>query len=635
MKIHYVKAEGFLSLGKVELALDGRSGVTLVEGVNHDSPSESNGAGKSSLFEALYWGLYGVTRRPGLGADDVMNRHYKGPAAVEVAFSKGGAEYVVERSRKTGSGALRFGLRDGKDLTKGTVRDTQALIEETIGLSPVAFAKAVFFGQGDVRPLTEMTDGELKTVFEQGLGLSRVSEDAEKASLHRKTIDAQVSVKRNELHTARLLLDAAKAALDERKERFESFEDERKEAVEDAENELLGASERLSSLEMLLAGLRARKKELEGDLRANAAELKDLGRVGAALRAKLNVEREKASGYAEQTRQYEQRLEALEEERERLSGAEGGRCEYCGHVMDRAAVETSLAGLRERVAEASDYLDKAKKAFAVVNGDAERFDAMLAKIEEAIAECGRTDAKLNHALLGTASQIAEASAKETACKTEIERLYKEKERLVTDTGAGLGEDVKRAKIAVSDAEAKVAGLEEELDDLAAALEVATMLERSLGNGGVRSMVLGRVIPAVNAYANEYLSALDSGLSVAISATTKLKSGETRERFSLDVAGRAGAKVYAGHSGGEKQKINLAVSLAFNRLMRESAEVPDLLVLDEPFESLDAGSSEQVVELLAGLFANNVYLITHNQAVKELLPNTIRVEKKDGVSIISS
>lgn len=624
-----------MSLGKVELALDGRSGVTLVEGVNHDSPSESNGAGKSSLFEALYWGLYGVTRRPGLGADDVMNRHYKGPAAVEVAFSRGGAEYVVERSRKTGSGALRFGLCDGKDLTKGTARDTQALIEETIGLSPVAFAKAVFFGQGDVRPLTEMTDGELKTVFEQGLGLSRVSDDAEKASMHRKVLDSQISVKRNELHTAKLLLDAARDVLADRERVFGSFEETRGKALIDTENDILEANERLKSLSELSNAIRVKKAALEKRVDANAAELKELVRVGEALRDRREREREKASGYAEQARQYEQRLEALEEERKRLAGAEGGRCGYCGHVMDREAVETSLAGLRERVGEASDYLDKAKKAFAVVNGEAGRLEALLAQVEEKIADCGREGARLNHTLLGAASGLAETSAKEAACKAEIERLRGERRRIGADTGAGLGEDVKRAKIAVADAEAKVSGLEEEVNDLAADLEIAEMLSKALGNGGVRSMVLGRVIPAVNAYANEYLSALDPGLSVAISATTKLKSGETRERFSLDVAGRAGAKVYAGHSGGEKQKINLAVSLAFNRLMRESAEVPDLLVLDEPFESLDAGSSEQVVELLAGLSANNVYLITHNQAVKELLPNTIRVEKKDGVSIISA
>lgn len=631
MKIHYVKAEGFLSLGKVELDLN-RSGVTLVEGFNHDSPAESNGAGKSSLFEALYWGLYGITRRPGLGVDDVINRHYKGPTEVVVAFSKGGSDYVVQRGRGK-VGTLAFMLADGKDLTKGTTKDTQALIEETIGLSPVAFAKAVFFGQGDVRPLTEMTDGELKAVFEQGLGLSRVSEDAEKASMHRKALESQVSVKRNELHTARLLLNAATGALGGWKERFESFEDDRKEAIVDAEDELLKANERFVSLDKLLGGLRGRKAALEDGLNANAAELKELGRVGAVLRAKLERERERASGYAEQARQQERRLEELGEERKGLVDAEGGRCEYCGLVMDRAAVETSLAGLHERMAGVSGYLDKAKKAFAVVNGKVERLEALLAQVEEKIAECGREDAKLNHDLMSTGAKLAEISAKEIACKADIERLQEELEKLVRSTEAGLGEDVKRAEIAVADAEAKVSGLEEEVNDLAAALEIAEMLSKALGNGGVRSMVLGRVIPAVNAYANEYLSALDPGLSVAVSATTKLKSGETREKFSMEVTSREGAKTYAGHSGGEKQKVNLAVSLAFNRLMRESAEVPDLLVLDEPFESLDAGSSEQVVELLAGLSANNVYLITHNQSVKDLLPNSIRVDKCAGVSAI--
>lgn len=91
---------------------------------------------------------------------------------------------------------------------------------------------------------------------------------------------------------------------------------------------------------------------------------------------------------------------------------------------------------------------------------------------------------------------------------------------------------------------------------------------------------------------------------------------------------------AGSSGGEQQKVNLAVALAFNRLMRSMAggDVP-MLVLDEPIEALDEGSSDQVVELLEDLKTDNLYLITHNKSVRDLMPNRIVVEKRGGIATV--
>ncbi len=151
---------------------------------------------------------------------------------------------------------------------------------------------------------------------------------------------------------------------------------------------------------------------------------------------------------------------------------------------------------------------------------------------------------------------------------------------------------------------------------------------------VKSYIFDQVTPDLNKYTNEYLNIIEPGTSVEISTVSKLKSGELREKFAINVETEKGAASFAGHSGGEQQKVNLAISLAFNRLMREmSSSIPEMLVLDEPFESLDAGSSEQVMELLASLSVNNIFIITHNQAIKDLIPSRIRVTKKEGVATV--
>ena len=62
MKINKIKINNFYSFHDVELKFDDYSGLVLIEGKNKDTGG-SNGSGKSSLIEAVVWGLFGKTVR--------------------------------------------------------------------------------------------------------------------------------------------------------------------------------------------------------------------------------------------------------------------------------------------------------------------------------------------------------------------------------------------------------------------------------------------------------------------------------------------------------------------------------------------------------------------------------------------
>ena len=74
IRFNKITLEGFLSIGKSTVSLDNR-GLVLVSGENHSlvDNAESNGSGKSSLFEGISWALTGSTIR---GATDVVNIYY-------------------------------------------------------------------------------------------------------------------------------------------------------------------------------------------------------------------------------------------------------------------------------------------------------------------------------------------------------------------------------------------------------------------------------------------------------------------------------------------------------------------------------------------------------------------------------
>src|SRR5690606_35072096 len=91
--------ENFLSVSKADLDLDGQ-GLVLIEGVNEDDPSaQSNGAGKSSIVDAISWCLYGETAR-GVSGDSVVNLKTGKGTLVSMIVMIDGKQYNIRRGRK-------------------------------------------------------------------------------------------------------------------------------------------------------------------------------------------------------------------------------------------------------------------------------------------------------------------------------------------------------------------------------------------------------------------------------------------------------------------------------------------------------------------------------------------------------
>ena len=98
-----LKIKNFLIIGEATVSLANR-GLLLIEGQNDDDESaNSNGAGKSSLVDALCWCLFGVTAR-GVSGDAVINKKAKKECVVGVeVWTEDLNCYYIERGRKSKS----------------------------------------------------------------------------------------------------------------------------------------------------------------------------------------------------------------------------------------------------------------------------------------------------------------------------------------------------------------------------------------------------------------------------------------------------------------------------------------------------------------------------------------------------
>ena len=156
--------------------------------------SGHNGAGKSSLLDAITWSLFGEARGK---SNDVINLHPEVKAAeVIFIFKHEENTYRVQRTLpRNKSTLLEFQVRTGdtwRVLTEKTTRDTQARIEQILRLDYDTFVNASFFLQGKADQFTQQNAGKRKDVLSNILGLEVWEQYKNRTAERRKLIERDV-----------------------------------------------------------------------------------------------------------------------------------------------------------------------------------------------------------------------------------------------------------------------------------------------------------------------------------------------------------------------------------------------------------------------------------------------------------
>ena len=118
--------------------------------------------------------------------------------------------------------------------------------------------------------------------------------------------------------------------------------------------------------------------------------------------------------------------------------------------------------------------------------------------------------------------------------------------------------------------------------------------------------------------------------------SELKSGKTVDRFEVRVDNKHGAASYLGNSAGEKAKVDLCVGLALQKLvMSRSSASFNLCFFDEVFDHLDEAAHERVVDVLAEIDKESVFVVSHNEDLRAWFPATWVISKKNGFSTVGT
>jgi exonuclease SbcC len=395
-----------------------------------------NGAGKSSLLDAITWVLWGRARAK---KDEELVHQGQSEMRVEFTFALGPDVYRVIRAKRIGKGAsslldLQAQVNgEWNSLSEATIPRTQDKITRLLRLNYETFVNSAYLVQGKADEFTGKRPAERKQVLADILGLQEWEAYEDRAKARIKTLEQQMSG-----------LDAVLAEIEAELARRPEYERE----LSAAQARVIEVNERLRVAEaewaqmdaarQTLLALQRQSDELTRRLRDAASEL-------AALDADL-AEAQARADTAALTRaldEVERRLRQLDEieaERDRLTEARRLNAEFVGQLRGQnESTQQEAEGLKKRIAAASAEAEQARQHVQQAEqAEVARLSTRIANLESATEAlcptCGQplTEAQ-RQALI--AELRAEAEARHAQAQAEEQEIHARLTQLLEELNA--------------------------------------------------------------------------------------------------------------------------------------------------------------------------------------------------------
>ena len=558
----------FLSTGDQPtiISLD-KSATTLIIG--------ENGSGKSTILDALTFGLFGKPFRS-INKSQLINTINEKGLIVEIDFSIGNKKFLVRRGIKPNIFEI---LQDGKLLDQlANIRDYQEYLEKVIlKLNYKSFTQIVLLGSSTFEPFMQLKQSDRRAIVEDLLDIQIFS-----------SMNSILKQKNSELKNDMGTLEIEKGL---HNQNIKIQEDYIKRLQEDSQSVISQKEKEITQFE-------SKRKTATDTMAALNSEIGTLGKK------MLNEDsaKKKSSEYEKVQSQIELKLHNAEKELEFYEN--NSTCSTCKQVIDDEFKKEKLIDISKKIDDKKDGLDKLQTEIDT-----------LEKTLNQYREIGGNIVEKNKELVVLQSKI-------DSFGDNIERAQKEIDSL---------KDRKKLDNSVED-ELKVLkkNLEECLQDFAELSDQKKLHEYAhelLRDSGIKTKIIRQYVPIINKYVNRYLNELDFLINFSIDENfNETIQSQYRDEFS-----------YASFSEGEKMRIDLALLFTWRMVAKLKNSVnTNLLILDEVFDSsLDSDGTDAFLKILNTLDENtNVFVISHKgEILYDKFYSTIKFVKEKNFSKI--
>lgn len=582
------------------------SGVHFVSGVNRVEPRlGSNGAGKSSLWDALVWCLFGRTVH-GLQGPDVKPWG-KDTVVVEVGFSCNGNPHDIRRTIKPNLTTL-----DGKETN-------QDEIDRILGMHYDTFLHTIVMGQSmplffDLAPRDKME--LLSTV----LRLDRWDDRADKAADKAKLLALEVAKIERERAGAKQSIAELGELLASLKTDVEQWEKARQKLLTETDREIRKINGDLDRAELSLNDVDLELDGAETELRALATQFE---------KASLELDKANLAYVQADEADKSNRSACLELKNKMAALGESDKCDMCGQSLRGTSLEKHRKQLKEALGKREAVVKKgidAKVCEAV--DDAQ---ALVTRTRADLLEFKRKADAARDLVLTRTSRVMELKGTLSGAKTALARIEGE------DNPHQIASTAMRKRLVLIKSEAK--DIEEDWTAWTAKFERTKYWVK--GFRDVRLHLLSEFMQELEVATNSMIDEVGLyGWEVRFDIEKETKAGTLKRGLSTEIY-KPGFKApcrWESYSGGEGQRLRLISALALSEvLLRHAGVLCDMEVLDEPTRHLSTAGVRDLADYLCQRAYDqrkSIWLVDHQAIESAKFRSGLAIERgKHGARIV--
>ena len=525
-----VRYKNFLSTGNqfIEIQLD-RSSKTLVVG--------ENGAGKSTMLDALCFGLFQRAFR-NIKKDQMINSINEKDCVVEVEFTIGQNDYKIIRGIKPNIFEIWC---DGDMLNQDAAqRDYQKHLEQQIlKLNFRSFTQVVILGNASFVPFMQLRARHRRQVVEEILDIEIFSKMNIMFREKAKTQDEVIKQDDFQYSILDSKIEDKKTYIDDISNRGKDLADSKKVEIAKADADIDNYNFKILDIRKEIATL---QKEILDETKVNN------------MKSKLHSMEAKLENTCNKHKKDLKFFETYDD------------CPTCQQAIDAAFKATMIDKKKEKVTELDSALgqidkeiktnqmrlDTINKTMVVIREKElliNRYETSIDQIEIQKRKLENEVAKLQDENISTAEQKGELNElQEQLIQTDIKKKADKEHKIYIDTARALMQDT-----------------------------------------GIKTKIIKQYLPIMNQYINKYLADMDFFVNFTLD-----------EEFNETIKSRYRDEFnYHSFSEGEKLRIDLAILFTWREIAKlKNSTNTNLLILDEIFDSsLDTSGTDEFMRIL--------------------------------------
>jgi len=563
-----VSWKNFLSTGNhfTEVNLDKHKTTLIVGG---------NGAGKSTILDALTFGLYGKAFRR-ITKPQLVNTTNEKNCLVEIEFFVNSRKWTVVRGIKPNIFKI---YRDGEALDQDAhALDQQKWLEQNVlKMNYKSFTQIVILGSSTFVPFMQLTASNRREVIEDLL-------DIKIFSTMNNFIKDKIRVIKEDVKT----LELKKESLNDKVGMQKNFIEELKSR---SEGDILEKNNKIKELGVEVDIQIEKNQLLQADIEGLIKNQEEVADASKRL-IKLNNLKGKIT----------QKVSTITKEHRFFT--ENRVCPTCTQDIEEEFRINKIDDAQNKAKELKSGYEELEEALKTEEKRERHFTALSKEITQLTHGISKNNTRVS----GCTKQIRDLESEIQTLTTQLENRNTEHEKLETfrsnlqDTYTQLVD--KKEKISYYDF---TYGL--------------------LKDGGVKTKIIKKYLPLINQQVNKYLQMMDFYINFKLDEEfNETIESPIHEDFS-----------YSSFSEGEKSRIDLALIFAWREVARFKNSInTNLMLFDEVFDSsLDGVGTEEFLKIIRFIVKDaNIFVISHKGGMEDKFDNCIKFEKMKGFSRVA-